>query len=147
MNLLDVNLLVALCDADHVHHQSASNWFRANRAEGWATCPLTENGLLRVMGHQRYPAGPGSPEAVRPLLQSLRSIPGHVFWDDNLSIADNRTFPSLGGVTSKQLTDLYLLALCVAKGGSLATLDTRIDPSPIPGGNQALVTIPEYEGS
>lgn len=146
MILLDVNLLVALCDADHVHHEPAARWFRAHRAEGWATCPLTENGLVRVLGHHRYPAGPGSPEAVRPLLQSLRSIPGHVFWDDNLSLADSRTFPSFRGATSRQLTDLYLLALSVARGGILATLDARIDPSPIPGGNRALVTVPVEAG-
>jgi toxin-antitoxin system PIN domain toxin len=141
MNLLDVNLLVALCDADHIHHRPAARWFRAHRAEGWATCPLTENGLLRVMGHRQYPAGPGSPDAVRPLLQSLRSIPGHIFWEDNISIADSRAIPSLRGVASKQLTDLYLLALCVAKGSSFATLDSRIDPSPVPRGNQSLVII------
>lgn len=143
MNLLDVNLLVALCDADHIHHRPAARWFRSHRAEGWATCPLTENGLLRVMGHQRYPAGPGSPEAVRPLLQTLRSMPGHVFWEDSISITDNSAFPSLHGVTSKHLTDLYLLALCVTKGSSFATLDSRIDPSPVPGGNQSLVVISE----
>ena len=66
MNLLDVNLLIALCDADHEHHLPATQWFRANRAEGWATCPLTENGLLRVMGHTAYPGDPGSLEGVRP---------------------------------------------------------------------------------
>ncbi len=76
MNLLDVNLLVALCDADHVHHRPTAQWFRSHRSDGWATCPLTENGLLRIVGHARYPGGPGSPEDVRPLLQRLRSIQG-----------------------------------------------------------------------
>ena len=142
MNLLDVNLLVALCDADHLHHLSARRWFRANAVSGWATCPLTENGLLRVMGHPVYPGGPGSPEGVRPLLQQLRSIPGHQFWTDSISAADNRALPSLRGVTAKQLTDVYLLALAVHRGGSLATLDSRIEPSRVPGGPQALVVVP-----
>lgn len=145
MNLLDVNLLVALCDADHVHHGPAARWFRSHRVEGWATCPLTENGLLRVLGHHRYPAGPGSLEAVRPLLQSLRSIPGHVFWEDSISISDSRAIPSLQGVTSKQLTDLYLLALCITKGSGFATLDSRIDPTQVPGGSHSLVQIPADE--
>lgn len=145
MNLLDVNLLVALCDADHVHHHAAARWFRVHRAEGWATCPLTENGLLRVMGHHRYPAGPGSPEAVRPILQRLRSVPGHVFWEDSISLADDRTIPSLAGVNSKQLTDLYLLTLSVAKGSDFATLDSRIDPSQVPGGGRSLVLISSAE--
>lgn len=142
MNLLDVNLLVALCDADHKHHQPVTQWFRAHRVEGWATCPLTENGLLRIMGHTAYPGGPGSPEDVRPLLQHLRSVPGHLFWEDSISVADIQRLPSLQGVTAKQLTDIYLLALAVHHGGGLATLDSRIDPSRVPNGSQALVLVP-----
>ena len=95
MTLLDVNLLVALCDADHVHHLSVRRWFCTHAVSGWATCPLTENGLLRVMGHPAYPGGPGSPEGVLPLLRHLRSIPGHLFWQDSISAADSRALPSL----------------------------------------------------
>ena len=141
MILLDANLLIALCDADHEHHLPASNWFRKNRLEGWATCPLTENALLRVMGHPAYPGGPGSPEGVRPLLQHLRSVPGHVFWEDSISLVDRQRLPSLSGVSSGQLTDTYLLALAVHHGGSMATLDARIDPSRFPGGTRALVLV------
>ena len=142
MNLLDVNLLIALCDADHVHHASARRWFMNHRSGGWATCPLTENGMLRVMGHPKYPGGPGSPEGVRPLLQHLRSAPGHVFWEDRVSLADSRRLPSLEGVTSSQLTDVYLLAQAVERGGGVATLDTRIDASSVPGGTGSLVVVP-----
>lgn len=142
MTLLDVNLLIAICDADHVHHRQARQWFRAHAVSGWATCPLTENGMLRVMGSSSYPGGPGSPEGVRPLLQRLRSLPGHLFWEDSVSAADSRSLPSLHGVTAKQLTDAYLLALAVQRGGRLATLDSRMDPHRVPGGPQALVVIP-----
>lgn len=142
MNLLDVNMLIALCDADHVHRPAAKRWFRANAAAGWATCPLTENGLLRVMGHATYPRGPGSPDAVRPLLQRLRSLPGHQFWEDSISLADDRAIPSLRRVTARHLTDLYLLALAVRHTGSFVTLDSRIDPNQVPGGRKALVVIP-----
>ena len=142
MTLLDVNLLVALCDADHVHHRQAKQWFRTHAGLGWATCPLTENGLLRIMGSPAYPGGPGSPEGVRPLLQRLRALPGHQFWQDSISAADSRALPSLQGVTSRQLTDVYLLALAVHRGGNLATLDARIDPARVPGGPQALVVVP-----
>ena len=142
MTLLDVNLLVALCDADHVHHLPARTWFIATMGSGWATCPLTENGLLRVMGHPAYPGGPGSLEAVRPLLQHLRAQPGHQFWEDSISAADTRALPSLQGVGPRQLSDVYLLALAVHRGGRLATLDTRIDPSVVPSGARALLVIP-----
>ena len=94
------------------------------------------------MGHTGYPGGPGSPEDVRPLLQQLRSVPGHVFWEDSISVADSQTLPSLRGTTSRRLTDVYLLALAVSRSAALATLDTHLDPSPVPGGPQALVLIP-----
>lgn len=138
MNLLDVNVLISLCDADHVQHSIATTWFRSHFADGWATCPLTENGLLRVMGSPAYPAGPGSPSAVRALLRKLQTLPGHQFWTDTVSLADEKIMPSLDGVTSKQLTDLYLLALAVSRGGRLVSLDRRIDPSRVPSGSEAL---------
>ena len=63
MLLLDINVLIALCDADHVFREAAKRWFLGNAARGWATCPLTQNGLLRIMGQPGYPMGPGSPAA------------------------------------------------------------------------------------
>jgi toxin-antitoxin system PIN domain toxin len=142
VTLLDVNLLIALCDADHEHHEPARKWFAANAASAWATCPLTENGLLRVMGSPAYPGGPGSPAAVLPLLQRLRSLPGHQFWEDSISVTDSRVLPSLQGVAAKQLTDVYLLALAAHHGARLATLDARVDPARVSGGTQALVVVP-----
>ncbi len=141
MYLLDVNLLIALCDADHIHHGRARAWFRKTGHTGWATCPLTENALLRIMGHPDYPGGPGSPAAVLPLLQKSRSHPSHVFLPGSVSLADANIFPDLTGITPKMLTDLYLLALAVAHGGRLATLDKRMDPGLVSGGRSALVLI------
>jgi len=138
VNLLDVNLLIGLCDADHQHHAIAKAWFRAHSAAGWATCPLTENGLLRVMGSPSYPAGLGSPAAVLPLLKRLRSLPAHQFWPDAVSLAESEAVPSLAGISPRQMTDLYLLALAVSRGGRLVTLDARIDADWIPGGSRAL---------
>jgi uncharacterized protein len=62
--LLDVNVLVALFDPDHVHHEAAHGWFAANRAAGWATCPLTENGLIRVLSNPAYAVTPETPAAI-----------------------------------------------------------------------------------
>ena len=139
--MLDVNQQIALCHADHVHRSAAKQWFRQNASAGWATCPLTENGLLRVMGHPAYPGGPGAPEAIRPLLQHLCSLPGHQFWADDISLTNEDSLSSLNGVASKHLTDLYLLALAVQHGASFATLDSHIDPTPVRGGSQALLVI------
>lgn len=142
MHLLDVSVLVALSDAAHEFHDAASTWFNRVRAEGWATCPLTENGLVRILGHPSYPGGPGSPARARPLLQALTRTPGHEFWADDLSLADPASFPSLAGTTAATLTDLYLLALAVHHGARFATFDRRIQPTVITGGAGALVQVP-----
>ena len=140
MFLLDTNVLIALGDADHVHHDRAMGFFSEQAVtSGWATCPLTENPFLRILGHLNYEAGPGSPDLARRILVSITSAPGHQFWPDSLSLADLRTFPSL--TTSKQLTDLYLLGLAIKRGGRLATLDRRIDPGLIPSGPDAYLVI------
>jgi toxin-antitoxin system PIN domain toxin len=142
MHLLDVSVLVALCDSAHEFHDEASTWFRRIQADGWATCPLTENGLVRILGHSSYPAGPGSPARARPLLQALVRTAGHVFWADEVSLVDEVIFPSLARTTAASLTDLYLLGLALHHGAAFATFDRRIDPAVLPGGAKALVQVP-----
>ena len=142
MHLLDVSVLVAVCDPAHEFHDRAVSWFHAVMPDGWATCPLTENGLVRILGHSDYPGGPGSPARARPLLQALVRTTGHEFWPDDLSIADPVVFPSLGRATAASLTDLYLLSLALHHGARLATFDRRIDPCVLPGGTAAMAILP-----
>jgi hypothetical protein len=132
MHLLDVNTLIALVDSFHVHHDRVSRWFVKNHHAGWATCPLTENGFIRIVGNPQYPQGPGNSETARTLLESLRLQPGHQFWSDSVSLCDRRQFSVLP--SSKDLTDFYLLALAKEHHARLATLDQRFDPSILPGG-------------
>ncbi|MEM1156790.1 MAG: TA system VapC family ribonuclease toxin [Verrucomicrobiota bacterium] len=136
MMLLDVNVLIALADADHTHHQRAQRFFETHRETGWATCPITENGFLRILGGHNYPKGPGSPALAQELLNGLCSIPRHEFWPDMISLRSYSNLPS-----SKKLTDHYLLALTIHKSARLATLDTRIDPTPFAGGREAYLVI------
>jgi predicted nucleic acid-binding protein len=82
--LLDVNVLVALFDPDHVHHDAAHEWFAANRAGGFATCPLTENGLVRILSNAAYTDAHESPAAVLRRLEDFRASGGHAFWADLL---------------------------------------------------------------
>ncbi len=146
MHLLDVNVVVALCDAAHEFHEDASAWFGGVRSGGWATCPITENGIVRIFGHPAYPNGPGSPAKARILLQALTRTPSHAFWADDVSIADSVVFPSLDNANSSSLTDLYLLGLAIHRGGRLATFDRRIDTSVLPGGSAALAFVPASIG-
>ena len=139
ISLLDVNVLIALLDQNSPHHQPATTFFKAAMNEGWATCPMTENALLRIIGHPDYPRGPGSVEATRRHFAKYVAAPGHQFWADSISLLDSRAFPTLPA--SKQLTDLYLLGLAAKNGGRFATFDRAIDASSIPGGASALLLL------
>lgn len=136
--LLDVNVLIALIDPAHVQHNRAHDWFAASGQEAWATCPLTENGVLRVVGHPRYPNSPGTPAAVAELIAILRSLGGHEFWPDDISLFDDRLVDFGRLLDSSQVTDTYLLALASAHGGMLATFDRHLVADAVVNGAQAL---------
>ena len=122
--LLDVNVLVAMLDQEHPHFRAAQDWFLGNRERGWATCPITEIGLIRVLSSRRYSENAVTPEHARGLLLHLCGIGRHEFWPDSIAFRDNGA--DFTAVTSRQTTDLYLLALTVANGGRFVTLDRRI---------------------
>lgn len=138
--LLDVNVLIALGDPYHIHHERAQAWFHQERARAWATCPITENGFLRILGNPAYKDSPGSPSKLQAALTAICSSPGHQFWPDSLSLRDKRQYTSLPSF--KQLTDFYLLALAIHHQGKLVTFDRRINPALIPGGEKAYLVIP-----
>ena len=124
--LLDVNVLVALFDPAHVHHDAAHDWFADHHTAGWATCPLTENGFLRVLSN---PARGGDIVQVPDLvarLRKFRASGGHQFWPDAISLCDQRLFDASVARGHKQLTDVYLLGLAVKRGGCLATFDRSV---------------------
>jgi uncharacterized protein len=139
--LLDVNVLIALIDPAHVQHDRAHAWFAAKGHKAWATCPLTENGVLRIVGHPRYPNSPGSPASVAELLISLRSVRGHAFWPDDISLLDRRYVSAARLLNSAQLTDSYLLALAHAHNGQLATFDQQMPAESVTDGSKALCII------
>ena len=124
--LLDVNVLVALFDADHIHHEAAHDWFADNRSAGWATCPITENGLIRVLANPKYGSPIAGVPAMLDRLTRFRASGHHEFWPDAISLADESIFtPSLMR-GYRQLTDVYLLGLAQKRGGRLATFDRSI---------------------
>jgi len=123
--LLDVNVLIALLDADHALHGSATRWFTENAARGWASCPITQNGCLRVMSHPGYP----SPVPIRAVAERLREATSHAlhqFWPDDASILDAHAVDPGRIHGPRRLTDVYLLALAAAHGGRLVTFDRAI---------------------
>ena len=136
--LLDVNVLIALIDPGHVQHDAAHEWFASQGHRSWATCPMTENGVVRIVGHSRYPNTPGSPAAVMSLLAGLTALPGHTFWPDALSLRDQKVFDATRMLSSAQVTDSYLLALAHAHRGQLASFDRRLVTDAVRGAAKAL---------
>ena len=139
--LLDVNVLIALADPAHVQHERAHDWFEHAGSAAFATCPITEMGLLRIVGHPRYPNSPGTPAAVADTLAALRALPGHSFWPADISVLDAACIDASRLLSHSQVTDSYLLALARAHGGRLATMDSRLVVDAVIGGAQALERI------
>ena len=135
--LLDVNLLLALTDPMHVHHDVAHQWFSRTGRQSWSTCPITENGFVRIATHPNYPNRPGDVHTVIAILHRFCSLDGHQFWADEVSLRNLFDVPDVA-ITYHHVTDLYLLGLAIQKGGKLATLDQRIPASAIEGGPEAL---------
>ena len=139
--LLDVNVLIALIDPAHVQHDRAHDWFAAKGKKAWATCPLTENGVLRIVGHPRYPSSPGTPAAVAELMAILLAPGGHKRWPDDVTLLDQQLIDSSRLLDSGQVTDTYLLALARAHGGQLATFDRHLVTDAVIDGARALHVI------
>jgi toxin-antitoxin system PIN domain toxin len=136
--LLDVNVLIALIDPVHVQHDAAHDWFAREGRHAWATCPLTENGLLRIVGHPRYANSPGTPAVVAEILRGLRALPGHCFWPDDISLMDTGRVDASRLLHHGQVTDSYLLALAGAHQGQLASFDRRLVTVAVTGGQGLL---------
>jgi hypothetical protein len=124
--LLDVNVLVALHDPAHPNHEDAHRWFGRNRKRGWATCPVTVNGCVRVLSNPAYPTVAATPAEAASRLRILCADPGHEFWSDSVSLLDEPLFRLQAIMGHRQITDIYLLGLAVRHGGRLTTFDRSI---------------------
>ena len=124
--LLDVNVLVALHDPAHPNHEDAHRWFGRNRKRGWATCPVTVNGCVRVLSNPAYPTVAATPAEAASRLRILCAGPDHEFWSDSVSLLDESLFRPQAITGHQQITDIYLLGLAVRHGGRLATFDRSI---------------------
>ena len=140
--LLDVNVLVSLLDSAHVHHQPAVAWFRTVAvAEGWATCPVTENGFIRVVSSVSYPNFRLTPAmAAESLARFKAGFPGvHRFWPDGISLSDTSIFNLTRLAGARQTTDTYLAGLAFCNGGRLSTLHGGVQWRAVQGADALLV--------
>lgn len=130
--LLDVNVLIALLDADHALHDRAGEWLAGHVKDGWASCPITQNGCVRVMANASYP----NPVAVAILVERLAEATRHSFhqfWTDDVSLLDPGVVDATRIHGPRRITDAYLLALAVRRGGCFVTFDRGIPAEAVHG--------------
>ena len=145
--LLDVSVLVALFDPGHIHHEIAHDWLVDHRKQGWATCAITENGLVRILTSPTFTNPPHRPADIVPMLAKLRAASDHRYWPCAISLCDESVFDPAYIRGNKQVTDVYLLGLAVSAGGALATFDRSIHLAAVKGATrdhvQVISAVPE----
>jgi toxin-antitoxin system PIN domain toxin len=125
--LLDVNVLIALLDAGHAMHTRATQWLARQSNDGWASCPLTQNGVVRIMSQPSYPT-PRPAALVAERLANACAAPEHMFWPADVSLLCAGVIDWTHLLGHRQVTDAYLLAIAVRQQGQLASFDQRIKP-------------------
>jgi uncharacterized protein len=138
--LLDVNVLLALLDSDHVDHERCRDWLDDQIEYGWASCAITQNGFVRIISQARYPS-PISPSRAIDLLARAAGSQFHEFWPCAVSVLDLTVVNASRIHGPKQVTDAYLLALAVANGGTFVTFDQAVPLSPVPGAHKEHLTV------
>lgn len=139
--LLDVNVLVALFDPDHVHHEAAHDWFEDHRDGGWATCPVTESGFIRVLSNPHYSGTVVRPADLATRLARFCRTNGHAYWPADASLLDPARFDLSKTSGHRQLTDIYLLGLAVSHNGQLATFDRSIPFAAVKGADAGSIQV------
>ena len=138
--LLDVSTLLALIDQEHQFHHTASQWWADQRSLGWASCPLTQNGCIRIANQPKY-SNTHPLSVVMGRLELLCADIHHQFWPDDISLLDTALFDHSKIHGPRQLTDLYLLALAVKHGGRLVTFDREIPLNAVRGAKRSHLVV------
>ena len=125
-HLLDTNVLIALLWPSHSQHERAVKWFTRHRAKGWATCPVTEAGFVRIVSNPAFSRDAVTPREAAGVLAANTAAKDHTFWPDEFPFVEAVAFAGVRLVGHQQVTDAYLLGLAIRRGGVLATLDERI---------------------
>ncbi len=138
--LLDINVLLALLDSDHVDHRRAHEWLDDGIAAGWASCAITQNGFVRIITQPRYPS-PVSPAVAIDLLGHACDSGYHEFWPCEVSLLDDLLVDRSRVHGPRQVTDAYLLALAVAHGGHFVTFDRSLSVAVVRGATEDHLTV------
>lgn len=140
--LLDVNVVIALIDPSHLHHDRAHTWFSTTGKSDWLSCPTTQNGAIRIVSHPRYSNAQPSPGGVVESVRSLTGVGNHRFIPDKISLLDHRRVDADALLSSAQVTDTYLLSLAVDSEAALATFDVGLVTAAVPSGADHILHVP-----
>jgi toxin-antitoxin system PIN domain toxin len=138
--LLDINVIIALLDRGHVMHKAACVWMEQELEDGWATSPITENGVMRIMSQSAYPNHRPSAQVAARLTEACNH-PSHQFWPEGISLLQNGLIHWERLLAPRQITDCYLLALAVTRGGRFVSFDQRISLDLVPSSSVANLSI------
>ncbi len=138
--LLDINVLLALLDADHADHVLAAEWLDREIDGGWASCAITQNGVVRIMSQPRYPS-PVAPAIVCDLLEQACATDHHEFWPCEISLLDPTVIDRRRLHGPRQVTDAYLLALAVRRAGRFVTFDRSVVTAAVTGATAQALTV------
>lgn len=140
-HLLDLNTLLALLDPQHVFHEAAHRWVETTPGLRFLTCPLVQNGVVRIASQSAYPNALGTAGEVCAVVAAFCADPRHEFCPDDISLLDPAHLARPALLTPSRVTDLYLLALARRHGANLATFDRRIPAEAVPDGHRHLTVI------
>lgn len=138
--LLDINVLLALLDSDHVDHRRAHEWLEAAIEHGWASCPITQNGFVRVISQPRYPS-PISPAEAMGILSRACDAGPHEFWSCDISLLDAKLVDRSRLHGPRQVTDAYLLALATVHDGRFVTFDASLSIATVKGAGEEHLSV------
>ncbi|MGK2853008.1 MAG: TA system VapC family ribonuclease toxin [Microbacteriaceae bacterium] len=138
--LLDVNVLIALLDSDHVDHVRVRRWAEAEIGGGWASCAITQNGFVRIVSQPRYPSPVSPAQAISRLARATQTR-YHEYWSCSVSLLDDEVFDHSRLHGHRQVTDAYLLAVATAGGGRFVTLDQSISLDVVRGAGAENLTV------
>ena len=141
-SLLDINVIMSLLDSGHVMHGAAIHWMERELNHGWATCPITQNGVLRIMSQPAYPNHRPVAQVAERLDEACKHA-SHVFWPEQISLLKKGLIRWERMLGHRQITDSYLLALAVTHGGRFVSFDQRICVDLVPDASQTHLAIIE----
>jgi uncharacterized protein len=125
-HLLDVNVLLALIWPRHESHSAAHSWFKKAGRGAWATNPLTQLGVLRLLTNPAVTRGVVSAATALAALADATRHEGHEFWPLEQELTSG--LKAVAGVLQghRQWTDAVLLRQTADRGGMLVTFDAGL---------------------